>query len=145
MGRRCLLIVVGACLLVSACHVSVSVGTHTTTSAAGGPQITRIQLAQDYQNGQAVNPTTNFPPNSTFHAVIQVTGAVAGTKVKTSWTAVDANGQQNQLIDEKEVDVSTDGPIDAYLTLPRPWPTGQYKVDVYLNNTLDRSIPFNVQ
>jgi hypothetical protein len=149
MRRRGILGVVGACLLLFACKASVTIG-GTSGTTVKKPRIDRVVLATDYKDGQAVGQTTvfspTFAPDSSFHAVIDVGGPDSATKVKVSWIAVDADGQQNQLIDENEVTVTADKPqLDAHLKLPRPWPTGSYKVDVYLNGALDRTVTFSVK
>jgi hypothetical protein len=37
-----------------------------------------------------------------------------------------------------------DSTIDAYLTLQRPWPVGAYKIDIYLDGRLNRTLYFNI-
>ena len=35
--------------------------------------------------------------------------------------------------------------LDLYLSSQRAWPVGKYKVEVYLNDVLDRTLEFSVQ
>ena len=137
-------VVVGMAFVCLGCHASVSVGTKSGTSA-GPARIESVELARDFKDGKPVGQTTVFPPDSTFHAVVRVSRARSDTKVKAVWTAVDAGGEQNRTIDEKEVTGPGDQAVDFTLSLPRPWPTGSYKVDVYLDGKLDRSVDFTVQ
>jgi hypothetical protein len=141
---RRLLVMLGACLLLAACRVSVHVGSVTNTTVRQ-PRIASVVLSTDYQNGQPVGETTVFRPNSTFHAVVQVSGAESSTTVKAAWTAVDAGGDQNRALDQKEITVPTDRAVDFTLSLPRPWPSGSYRVDIYLNGQLDHGVDFTVQ
>ena len=131
-------------LLLSACHVSAKVGSGSTTTE-GPPRILSAVLSTDYKDGKAVGETTTFSPTDVFHAVVTVANSAIDTKVKAAWTAVNAGGVQDHPIDSKEVTVSQDGAVDFTLTLPHPWPTGQYKVDIFHNGNMDQSLAFTVQ
>ena len=64
--------------------------------------------------------------------------------LKASWIAVNAAGAINQVIGA--ADYTTDKSQRFYFdySLPRIWPLGEYKVELYLNEKLDRSIEFTV-
>jgi hypothetical protein len=67
------------------------------------------------------------------------------TKVKAVWTAVSVEGADpNTLIDQTEL-TSGGGALTFNLSNAGPWPTGQYKVELYLNDKLDRTLEFQVQ
>ena len=142
-GRRWL-VLAGIALVCLGCHASVSVGTKSDT-VTGPPRIESVELARDFKDGKPVGQTTAFPADSTFHAVVRVSAARNDTRVKAGWTAVDAGGEQNRIIDEKEVTGPGDQAVDFTLSLPRPWPPGSYKVDIYLDGKLERSVDFTVQ
>ncbi len=65
--------------------------------------------------------------------------------MKAIWTAISAEGATpNFKIDEVEK-TSGDATIVFDLSNTQPWPTGNYKVELYLNDKLDRTLEFQVQ
>jgi hypothetical protein len=114
--------------------------------------IKSAQLARGYQDGKAVGTTNTFAPtDNPLHCVVEVANAPGGTRVKSVWTAVDATGldgvaHKDQRIDEKEFSTTDTGSvIDFTLSNDAQWPVGRYKVDIYLNDKLDRTLEFEVR
>lgn len=94
---------------------------------------------------EGINRTTVFTQSDTFNMFLELKNAPDDTKVKASWIAVSAEGlDPNYVIYESEY-TSSDDTIRFFLTNDQLWPVGSYKVDVYLNGTLDRSLAFEVQ
>jgi hypothetical protein len=79
-----------------------------------------------------------------FYFVVITTGVVDTVKLKAKWIAVNAAGSINQIIGEADntIDHSTLFYFD--FSLPRIWPVGKYKVELYFNDKLDRSVDFEV-
>lgn len=126
----------------------VAAGCEFSVSTAN---ITQATLAKDVEPGslKPIDPTTTFPTDQPIiHLVVNVANAPADTKVKSVWTAVDVGevAPANTLIAETEVTLTTSG--NAHFTLSIPdtgvWPVGKYKVDVYLNDKLDRTLEYTV-
>jgi hypothetical protein len=91
------------------------------------------------------NRTTVFAQGDTFNLHLVLKNAPDDTQLKVVWTAVSIEGTDpNTVINETEY-TSGDDTIRFYLTNDGPWPIGTYKVDIYLNGTLDRSLNFEVQ
>ena len=90
--------------------------------------------------------TTVFTPDQqTFYLLVGLANAPDDTAVRAVWTAVEADGvEPSFVIDEASV-TSGDTTLTFDLANDGPWPTGSYKVDVYLNEELDRTIPFEVR
>ena len=90
--------------------------------------------------------TTTFAPGDTFYCLVQLANAPGETKVKAVWSAVEVQGvEPNRKIDEVEVATGS-GPIQFNLTNKTgAWPTGRYKVDLYLDGKLDRTLEFSVE
>jgi hypothetical protein len=103
-------------------------------------------LSHGFQDNKATDTVTAFAPGDTFHLVVQLANAPDDTKVKVVWTAVDAGGGQikDQKIDEKELTTGS-APIDFTLVPSGTFPVGKYKVDLYLNSVLNKTIEFQVQ
>jgi hypothetical protein len=90
--------------------------------------------------------TTEFSQDQlTFYLLVELANAPDDTTLKAVWTAVDAEGTDPDfLIDESEL-TSSDGTITFNLTNDQLWPAGSYKVDLYLNGELDRTLTFEVR
>jgi hypothetical protein len=90
--------------------------------------------------------TTTFSPDqSVFYLIVELANAPDDTRVKAVWTAVEAEGvDANFLIDEVEL-TSGSGTLTFNLSNNGLWPTGRYKVDLYLNDKLDRTLEFEVR
>ncbi len=118
-------------LAVMACNFSASTA-----------NIKDATMAKDEAGTQ---PTTTFSPTDTFYCNVTLANAPSDTKVKASWTAVKAEGAQDNIpLDSSEL-TSGDGTLHFKLTNHGPWPAGQYKVDLYLNDKLDKTVTFQVQ
>jgi hypothetical protein len=104
--------------------------------------IKEANTARDYDGTQL---TTVFAPDETFYCVATLANAPDDTTVKAAWTAVEAEGvEPNFFIDEAEL---TGGSNTLHFELSNDnlWPEGKYKVDLYLNGELERTLEFEVQ
>jgi len=92
------------------------------------------------------NPTTVYGQDAIFYAMVDLKNAPDDTKLKAVWTAVDAEEtEKNFMITETEF-TTGDGLVHFQLENEEfLWPVGQYKVDIYLNDTLDKTLTFEVQ
>lgn len=123
-------------LVTVACEFSVSTA-----------KIKSATLAKDYADGKAVNPTTVFAPeDAVFHFVVEVANAPDDTTVKAIWHLVEAEGYEPSPIDEVAMTLeSGQEVVDFTLSANQLWPVGKYKVELYLNDKLDRTLDFEVQ
>jgi len=114
---------------------------------ACGFNASTAHISDAYMAGdnQGADKTTVFGQNDVFYCLVQLANAPSDTSVKAVWYAVNAeNTDPNLLIDQAET-TSSDGVIPFNLTNNGPWPIGTYKVEIYLNGTLDRTLEFEVQ
>jgi hypothetical protein len=89
--------------------------------------------------------TTTFAQNATFYAIVNLANAPDDTGVRAVWTAVEVEGTDpDTLIDETELTTGS-GNLVFQLSNDNLWPLGHYKVDLYLNEELDRALEFDVQ
>lgn len=117
-------------------------------AACGGEEISfstanidEARLAKDEAGTQT---TTTFAPEDTFYLIVNLANAPEGTKVKATWTAVNAEGADpNTHLDDVEL-TSGSGTLTFDLANDGPWPAGDYKVELYLNDELDRTLDFKV-
>ena len=121
--------------------------TSTDSDLGSGLAIKEIHMAKDNGNGQPGDETDSFEPGDrTIHCVTTLKTAKSGTQMKFSWWIVDADGTKNQKI--KDIDYSTralENIVHGHLTLPQDWPVGKYKVQIYVNGDLDRTLFYSVR
>lgn len=92
----------------------------------------------------AAAKTSLFAQDDVFYCVVQLSGAPDDTKLKAVWTAVEVEGEApNTFLYEKEY-VGGASSVTFDLSNSQLWPPGKYKVDLYLNDQLDRTLEFAV-
>jgi hypothetical protein len=142
-----LLFVVLACNLGKKSETGSTNPPGTTTSTTSTGAISEMHMAKDDGKGDPGDSTNIFSASDrTIHAVAKLAEPKAGTKMKFSWFIVDAGGSKNEKI--KDIDYTTgasENIIHGHLTLPRDWPTGKYKVDLYVNDNLEKTAQFSVK
>jgi len=89
--------------------------------------------------------TTTFGPGEVFYCVVELKNAPDDTTVKASWTAVDVEGADPNTFLDEAVLSSGSGSLHFELSNDNLWPNGRYKVDLYLNDELDRTLEFEVR
>lgn len=118
-------------LLTLACGFSVSTA-----------NITNAYLTP---NADGSGQTTVFTGDQTFYCIVELANAPDDTSLKAVWIAVDVEGvDPNYVIDEVSINADGSDVFTFDLQFDALWPVGQYKVDIYLNDTLDRSLEFAV-
>jgi serine protease Do len=103
--------------------------------------IADARLTKDEAGTQA---TSTFNPDDTFYLIVDLANAPDSTTVKAEWTAVSVDGAApNTVLDDVAL-TSGSGTLTFDLTNNTPWPAGDYKVDLYLNDELERTLTFRV-
>ena len=127
--------------VVLACNLSKN------TNSGGGTAIKEIHMAKDDGSGAPGTETESFETGDhTVHCVATLAEAKSGTQMKFSWWIVDAGGSKDEKI--KDIDYTTgalENVIHGHLTLPKDWPVGKYKVEVYVNGALDKTVSYSVK
>ena len=105
--------------------------------------INKAWMATDVEGN---HPATVFSQEAIFYAMVDLQNAPDDTILKAIWTVVNAEGTDpNLVLDESEI---TSGDALVHFQLENTdylWPKGQYKVDIYLNDTLNQTLTFEVQ
>ena len=132
-------ILLAICVLLIA-TLACAGGSVSTTTA----NIANAHMASDVDD---TNQTSVFSPSDTgFYCFFDLKNAPDDTAVKGVWTLVQAEGYtSNAVIDEATL---TSGSDSIYFSLERgadPWPVGQYKIDLYINDKLMQTINFEVR
>ena len=112
--------------------------------------IEKTVLAKKTDDG--FDPVKSFKPTDTFAVLVFLSEAKVGTKLKAVWTIVDAGGAQDKKIMEKKIELTPEAVevkeanrINFSLEPEDPFPTGDYKVDIYLNGELAKTVPFTIK
>jgi hypothetical protein len=88
---------------------------------------------------------TTYSPFDMFYAIVDLRNAPDTTNIKAVWTAVNVEGiTPNEVLNETTL-TTPSGLLNFRLSLTEPWPPGEYKVDIYLNDKLDKTLKFEVR
>lgn len=110
--------------------------------SASTARITDAYLAADRDGNEA---TEAFFPEEAFYLIVDLANAPDSTEVQATWVAVDVEGVDPETEIDSAALTSGDGRLTFDLTNDDLWPIGLYRVDVYLNSKLERSLEFEVQ
>ena len=114
--------------------------------------IEKLTLVKDA--GDSFKQVESFKPGDTFGVLVKLNGEPpSGTKVKAIWIAADAGGMKDKKIFEKEVEFTAEAlkdakikdRVDFTLSHDNPYPTGDYKVEIYLNGDLTDTVEFSIE
>jgi hypothetical protein len=115
--------------------------------SASTAKIKSATLAKGYENDKAVEPTTVFAQDDQIiHLVVEVANAPDDTNVKAVWYIVQAEGYEPSTIDETTIPLNSgQNSVNFTLSNDQLWPVGSYKVELYLNDKLDQTLPYEVK
>jgi len=127
---------------------STSASNHggTSTTGTGEVLVDRVYMAKNYPAAAADITTSFAATDHVIHCVAELNQARAGTFVRFIWKTVSVGDSQNQAF--KTVDYTTkagESRVHGNLSLPDDWPRGTYKVEIYINNALARSVNYSIQ
>lgn len=115
-------------------------------SLGGGLALDNARMAFDSAGN---NTTTTFSPSDDFYVVADLSNAPVGTVVDAKWAAVSVAGMApNEVFFEQSLSNDEDGftgTVYFQLFNDSLWPTGTYKVELYLNGALSQTVTFTVQ
>ncbi len=94
-----------------------------------------------------VGETSVFNPADIFHAVVILNEAPEDTTFTANWFVTDVGPDIacNSSIDSTNVTTSGTRNLDFTLTPDSQWPTGTYRVEIYVNDVLESVEEFSVQ
>jgi len=117
-------------------------------ASGSGGIITRVTLArgstpEDYE---PVDPTTEFGPQDTIHAIVTVKQAPTDTKFTVKWLITDVGdaAEPNYVLDVTETVQTGSGNMDFTLTPKSGLAVGSYRVEIYVNDVLDRMVEYAI-
>lgn len=117
-------------------------------SGSNRPANAEVFTEEVYMAKEADGPATSTfsPSDRKVHVVINLNKAKSGTDVKVIWIAEEVEGASNRQL--KTLDYTTkafEKKIPGYLTWSQDWPKGRYKVEVFIDGNLDRTVYYEVE
>lgn len=116
-------------------------------SAENGVSIAWVKLYKDDGSGGEGDEVTGFKASDNpQHFKAHLSEFESGTRIKAVFTAVNAGGENNFKILEKEIEtnsITNEGVFS--LKMPNPFPVGDYKADFYINGKLAKTVNYKVQ
>lgn len=88
---------------------------------------------------------TVFTPEAVFYAQVDLRNAPDDTLLKAVWTAVEVEDTEPDLMIEETEFTTGSGLIHFELSNLNLWPDGRYKVEIYLNGELAKTLEFEVR
>ena len=135
------------CALLGCKNANVNRISNTgNAGSTAGNHVSEVYMARD-DNGEPGQRTDKFGPGDrTIHCVAKLKEGVDGTRIKFTWWVINATGAQNEKL--RDIDYSTkekENIVHSNLFLKKDWPPGKYKVEVYVNDSLDKTVNFAVE
>ena len=124
-----------AAVLSAACTRSSSEtpGATGTAGTVAGGRVSQIDMGRSLNADKTINDNTDsFKPNDTVYASIATEGTAAAAALKARWTY-----QDGQIVDESTQTIAPTGAArtEFHISKPDGWPTGKYKLEVFLNGS----------
>jgi ABC-type oligopeptide transport system substrate-binding subunit len=120
-----------AAVLSAAC--TENPGATGTTGTGVGVRVTQIDMGRSLTADKTINDNTDsFKPNDTIYASIVTEGTASAATLKARWTY-----QDGQVVNESTQTIAPTGNArtEFHISKPDGWPTGQYKLEVFLNGS----------
>jgi hypothetical protein len=109
----------------------------------GSDFIDQAYLSTD-ENGQ--DQATVFAADAVIYFIVVTKDAPSDTVLQAVWTAVKVEGEDPNLeINTTDTEVGINDTFVFNLSNDLLWPSGDYKVDLYVDGDLQRTLEFQVQ
>jgi hypothetical protein len=132
-----------AAVLSAACAKSDNPGATGTTGTSAGVRVSQIDIGRSLTADKTINDRTDsFKPNDTIYASILTEGAAPTATLKARWTY-----QDGQAVKESTQTIAPigDARTEFHISKPDGWPTGKYKLEVFLNDSSAATKDFEVE
>ena len=136
--------------IVLACNLTKNKNGNSNNANTGSNRPANAEVYTDevYMAKDEDGPATSTfaPADRKVHVIINLNKAKTGTDVKVVWIAEDVEGATNKQLKTLEYTTkSSEKKIPGYLTWSQDWPKGRYKVEIYIDGNLDRTVYYDVQ
>jgi hypothetical protein len=143
-GTSILALTLAAAVLSAACtRSSENPGTTGTSGTAVAVRVSQVDMGRSLTAARTIDDTTDsFKPNDTIYASILTQGTAATATLKVRWTY-----QDGQVVNDSTQTIAPTGDArtEFHVSKPDGWPTGKYKLDVFLNGSSAATRDFVVE
>ena len=115
----------------------------TTGTTGVGVRVSQIDMGRSLNADKTISDTSNsFKANDTIYASIATVGTAPTAALKARWTY-----QDGQVVNESTQTIAPTGDArtEFHISKPDGWPTGKYKLEVFLNGSSAATKDFEVQ
>ena len=125
----------------------LSVFSSVHVAQAANFKITSAVMAKKYSGGKTSGVTNTFKASDrTIYCVLKTDRILKNVKARFVWTAVNAKGiRRNEKFLDKTGKLAKADIIWGSAALPRNWPTGSYKVDVYIDGAKIKTLNYSIR
>jgi hypothetical protein len=141
VGTSILALTLAATLTAACARSSENPGATGTTGTA--VRVSKIDIGRSLAADKTINDSTgSFKPNDTIYASIATEGAAATVTLKARWTY-----QEGQVVNESTQTLAPTGDArtEFHISKSDGWPTGKYKLEVFLNGSSAATRDFQVE
>ena len=132
-GTSLLALTLAAVLSAACTKSSENPGATGTSGTSAGVRVSHIDMGRSLTADKTINDKTDsFKPNDTIYASIVTEGSAATAALKARWTYHDG-----QVVNESTQTIAPTGDArtEFHISKPDGWPTGKYKLEVFLNGS----------
>jgi len=142
-GISILALAVAAVLSAACTKSNEHPGATGTTGTSAGVRVSQVDLGRSLTADKTINDRTDsFKPTDTIYASILTEGAAPTATLKARWTY-----QDGQAVKESTQTIAPTGDArtEFHISKPDGWPTGKYKLEVFLNDSSAATKDFEVE
>jgi ABC-type oligopeptide transport system substrate-binding subunit len=142
-GTSILALALAAVLTAACTRSSENPGATGTTGTGEGVRVAQIDMGRSLNPDKTINDNAaSFQPHDTVYASIATRGTAATATLKARWTY-----QDGQVVNESTQTIAPagDAKTEFHVSKPDGWPTGKYKLEVFLNGSSAATKDFEVK
>ncbi len=134
---------ISACVTLLLATAACGGNTANTSAGTDGVRVTDVTLGRSIGGDKTVaDETDNFRPNDTVYASVATEGSAQSATLRAKWTFEDG-----QVVDDSSRTIAPGSRerTEFHIAKPDGWPTGKYKVEVFLDNKSADTQSFEVR
>jgi hypothetical protein len=141
-GTSILALMLAAVLSAACTKSNENPGATGTTGTIAGVRVSQIDMGRALNADKTIaDNTLSFKPRDTIYASIVTAGSATTAEVKARWTY-----QDGQVVNESTQTIAPTGDArtEFHVSKPDGWPSGKYKLEVFVNGSSAATKDFEV-
>jgi hypothetical protein len=142
VGTSILALTLAAFLSAACTKSNETPGATGTAGTSAGVRVSQIDMGRSLNADKTIaDNTLSFKPSDTIYASIVTAGSATTAEVKARWTY-----QDGQVVNESTQTIAPTGDARTgfHISKSDGWPSGKYKVEVFLNGSSAATKDFEV-